>query len=360
MNLIASFFLRAKHWQLFLLFVGAGIVGDVVLTASMLTMAGTTVDFGKIGLLFGGVMMTFMLSFLAWFWSMGSFLNSIAQPALRLKMFFFRFTLIYPALYIPLFITLFQSTKPLLLVIIFPLHFFVMFCIFYNLYFVAKALVLAETNKPALFYDYAGPFFQMWFFPIGIWFTQPRINRLYLQSRRPTMNAAPGVPSPPEIGPASSEQSHGLPAGGAAAYAGFWFRSAAALIDALIMFFPFCLVSFVMVVIFKLAGAAKGYDLTLVIFVGWCLVTIIMTLFYFAFLERSAWQATLGKMAVGLYVADIEGRRLTLSRAAGRTLAKCASILTFGVGYLMCGFTKKKQALHDKLANCLVLRRPSQ
>ena len=54
-----------------------------------------------------------------------------------------------------------------------------MYCMFYLLYFVSKSLVLAETDKTATFYDYAGPFFLMWFYPIGIWIIQPRINRLY-------------------------------------------------------------------------------------------------------------------------------------------------------------------------------------
>jgi uncharacterized RDD family membrane protein YckC len=57
-----------------------------------------------------------------------------------------------------------------------------------------------------------------------------------------------------------------------------------------------------------------------------------------------------------LYVCDTEGSRLTVSRAAGRMLAKCLSGLTIGVGFIMCGFTKKKQALHDMIAGCLVLR----
>jgi len=48
-----------------------------------------------------------------------------------------------------------------------------------QIYFVSKSLVLAETGRPAVFYDYAGPFFLVWFFPIGVWIVQPRINRLY-------------------------------------------------------------------------------------------------------------------------------------------------------------------------------------
>lgn len=186
MNVIGSFFLRAKHWQIFLLLVGIGFVGHVVFTLMLLATGRSPEDFEKIILLpFEAVMVLFMLCFLAWFWSMGSFLSSIVQPALRLRMGFFCFALLYPALYIFVFFGLFQTTKPLLLAVLFPLHFFAMFCLFYDLYFVSKSLVLAETGRPASFYDYAGPFFLLWFFPIGVWFTQPRINRLYAEARNP-------------------------------------------------------------------------------------------------------------------------------------------------------------------------------
>jgi hypothetical protein len=54
-----------------------------------------------------------------------------------------------------------------------------MFCLFYSVRFVSKSLTLAETCKPASFYEYAGPFFLIWFYPIGVWLVQPRVNRLY-------------------------------------------------------------------------------------------------------------------------------------------------------------------------------------
>ena len=60
--------------------------------------------------------------------------------------------------------------------VIFSLHAFATFCMFYLLYFVSKTLVLAETSKPPSFYDYAEPFFLIWFFPMGLWFIQPRIT----------------------------------------------------------------------------------------------------------------------------------------------------------------------------------------
>ena len=183
MNVIASFFLRAKHWQMFLLLFGVYCVGQAAVMSSISATARSPEDFGEAGLLFGVVMVPFMFCFFGWFWSMGSFLSSIVQPALRLKMGFFRFALIYPALYVFAFIGFFQSPKPALFAVIFPLHLFAMFCMFYNLYFVSKSLALAETGKPASFYDYAGPFFLIWFFPIGVWIIQPRINRLYAERR---------------------------------------------------------------------------------------------------------------------------------------------------------------------------------
>jgi len=74
--------------------------------------------------------------------------------------------------------------------------------------------------------------------------------------------------------------------------------------------------------------------------------------------EASAWQATPGKRVLRLYVADVHGQRVTFARAAARNLAKIISSLTFLVGYLVAGFTERKQALHDILSGCLVLRRP--
>jgi uncharacterized RDD family membrane protein YckC len=223
---------------------------------------------------------------------------------------------------------------------------------------VSKNLVLAETSKPASFYDYAGPFFLIWFFPIGVWFTQPRINRLYEQPAPPPMVLGPGVPPLSAVELTPSDDAHGIPVAAPTVYAGFWLRIAAALIDSLAMFIPFCVTAFIVIVTAKLVSAARGYEPAVVILAVLPPVTIIIASFYFAAMESSVWQATLGKKAVGLYVCDVEGSRLTLGRALGRTLAKFLSSLTVGVGYVMCGFTKKKQTLHDMIAGCLVLRRP--
>ncbi len=99
MDMIASLFLRAKHWQMFLLFAGVGFVGDVVALASSISATAQSPENSlKIGLPFEIVTRLFMFCFLGWFWSMGSFLSSVVQPSLRLKMGFFRFALVYPGL----------------------------------------------------------------------------------------------------------------------------------------------------------------------------------------------------------------------------------------------------------------------
>lgn len=78
---------------------------------------------------------------------------------------------------------------------------------------------------------------------------------------------------------------------------------------------------------------------------------------YYTMFEASVWQATPGKRILRLYVTDLNGHRLTFGRALIRNLARQISGVFF-IGYVIAGFTERKQALHDILASCLVLRRP--
>lgn len=77
-------------------------------------------------------------------------------------------------------------------------------------------------------------------------------------------------------------------------------------------------------------------------------------LLYTSVLESSRLQATLGKLAMFIRVADDEGRRVTLPRALARNALKLISAFPLCIGYLMAGWTAKKQALHDMLAGCTV------
>jgi uncharacterized RDD family membrane protein YckC len=78
---------------------------------------------------------------------------------------------------------------------------------------------------------------------------------------------------------------------------------------------------------------------------------------YFSLFESSRKQATLGKLALGIKIVGPDNTRISFGRATGRHFAKILSGLTLGVGYVMAGFTDKKQALHDMVASCYVVRR---
>jgi uncharacterized RDD family membrane protein YckC len=74
-------------------------------------------------------------------------------------------------------------------------------------------------------------------------------------------------------------------------------------------------------------------------------------------LESSSWQATIGKKVLGLAVTDTEGRRISFGRASGRYFAKfVTNLIPLFIGYILTGFTERKQAIHDMIAGCLVLR----
>jgi uncharacterized RDD family membrane protein YckC len=88
------------------------------------------------------------------------------------------------------------------------------------------------------------------------------------------------------------------------------------------------------------------------------LMSIVVTWAYFSGMESSPLQATIGKLAVGLlYVSDLQGQRISLARATARFFGKFLSGAILSIGYLLAGFTEKKQALHDELSDCLVLSR---
>jgi uncharacterized RDD family membrane protein YckC len=84
---------------------------------------------------------------------------------------------------------------------------------------------------------------------------------------------------------------------------------------------------------------------------------IVASWLYYALMESSAKQATLGKLALSLRVTDMSGNRLSFGRASGRYFGKIISGLIMCIGYMMAGFTQQKQALHDIMAGTLVVRK---
>jgi uncharacterized RDD family membrane protein YckC len=76
---------------------------------------------------------------------------------------------------------------------------------------------------------------------------------------------------------------------------------------------------------------------------------------HFTLLEASSSQATVGKMALGVKVTDLEGRRISWGRANARFWSEIISYATIMIGFMMAGFTERKRALHDIIGGTLVV-----
>jgi uncharacterized RDD family membrane protein YckC len=82
-----------------------------------------------------------------------------------------------------------------------------------------------------------------------------------------------------------------------------------------------------------------------------------ISILYFAIMESSKSQGSVGKMALGIKVTDMDGNRITFGKALLRSIGKLISSMIMYIGYLMAAFTDKKQALHDMIATTLVVKK---
>lgn len=155
-----------------------------------------------------------------------------------------------------------------------------------------------------------------------------------------TQNISSAVP-----GVQSAEQ-------GLTVYAGFWKRLAAFIIDWVIVYAVSLVFGFSLGISFNYSPGGEGVA---DFFSG--LLGIIITWVYFALMESSKKQGTVGKMALGIKVTDMNGSRISFGRATGRHFAKYISTLILFIGFMMIAFTSKKQGLHDILAKCLVVKK---
>ena len=171
-----------------------------------------------------------------------------------------------------------------------------------------------------------------------------------------TLGTAPAVPAPAQ--PVATYSSAAV----AGPYGGFWIRFVAFIIDAIIVraaITPFAMIfggltwlagsgnwdeSVPHIAVMVLGG---GVTLMLVVVAGWL---------YEALMLSSKYQATLGKMIFGMRVTDLYGNRISFARATGRHFGKWLSSFILFIGYIMVGFTERKQGLHDMLAGTLVRR----
>lgn len=149
-------------------------------------------------------------------------------------------------------------------------------------------------------------------------------------------------------------------------YGGFWRRFLAIIIDNLIISIPFEIIGFALGITSSsysrymdiLNGTTSSTTMTTqysTASIMFSIINLVVTILYFALMESSKYQATLGKMVLGMKVTDMNGERISFARALGRYIAKFLSYMTLFIGFMMAGFTEKKQALHDMVASTLVV-----
>lgn len=132
------------------------------------------------------VMLFYLALFYGWYWSvvfgLGGIIPRKARPdTKRFKLLFF-LSLIFTVILIPLF-SIQSSATPVfgLFAFILPLHILALIGLLYCMYFTAKTIKTAQLKQNASYSDFAGLFFLLWIFPIGIWIIQPKINKLIIE-----------------------------------------------------------------------------------------------------------------------------------------------------------------------------------
>jgi hypothetical protein len=191
-------FLKAKHWLLFLLTFGIPMVFQFAMMAFMISNLFTAENPDPFEVFhypkfFPVVMIIFMAFLYGWLWSIAIGLQKKVPENVKMKVRKFKFFFFFPLIYLLIVMSFFffsinnmsgqNIDSPFgisggLFAVIIPIHLFAMFCIFYIFYFVARTFKTVELQRAVTFGDYAGEFFLLIFYPIGIWIIQPKINKM--------------------------------------------------------------------------------------------------------------------------------------------------------------------------------------
>lgn len=160
-------------------------------------------------------------------------------------------------------------------------------------------------------------------------------------------------------------------------YAGFWIRFGAWVIDSIILGIPLLFFSNIIFALFinsmefpdeLLTDPASIHALSdaevlsligpiMIAFFGTIAVCMFISLFYYALLHASKWQATIGKKLLGLRVEDMKGNRISFWRSLGRYIVSSLLSGILLIGFILAAFTEKKQALHDLIVGSVVVKK---
>ena len=146
-------------------------------------------------------------------------------------------------------------------------------------------------------------------------------------------------------------------------YAGFWRRVWAGTIDVCLEIVVALLITLLIDAVFKLVGRVIGIEGENAKYVTGFTFIVLLAVggwLYAALSESSRYRATIGKRIMHLQVVNADGEKLNFGQASVRHVMKFLSLFTLGIGFLMAGFSKRRQALHDLPNDCLVIHVPEE
>ena len=197
-------YLKAKHWQVFILTFGLPFLIQFVMMFTIFSQLqplrpGEVPEFQfNMFWIFGIVMLIYIVFLFGWYWSVAIGLKDRLPKELELKHQRFKLFFFSPLIYfcflgffMSYFLSLAQNNMepsfgllfPMILILIL-LHFYSIFCMIFIMYFTAKTIKSVELQREAHFSDYILYFFLIWFFPVGVWILQPKINSFVSGSNR--------------------------------------------------------------------------------------------------------------------------------------------------------------------------------
>lgn len=193
---------KAKHWQLFLPFPVFIVLMQVMAFSNISSpedfisrmpffMLGMSVSMG-----------VFLFLHMGWFYGVLTYLRPLLPADINLP-----FKRIMVLLFIPIAYTLLVMVGvavfalniselsveqipmvfPIMFGVILPLNFAAMACNFHTMVYTAKLIRTVELKRETVFNDYMGEFFLCWFWYIGVWILQPRINKMFAEPKDEAM-----------------------------------------------------------------------------------------------------------------------------------------------------------------------------
>lgn len=188
-----NFFLKGKHWQVFLALFGLPILGIVAFMLLMVLHAEGHVSLSSIAITLTATITIALFLFLMWFYTLTEALHARLPKVVKMNLLVFKVFLVAPVFFMLQFtVTIYKTLHAMSIAdtpdpaavaindpLLIPLFILAMFCMFYCLLFAAKAFKSVELKREVDLPDYVAELLQLWYFPLGVWLLQPRINRIF-------------------------------------------------------------------------------------------------------------------------------------------------------------------------------------